>query len=460
MRGRRFRRALRQDRNQVRPTRPIRLTRSPDPEGRADAREAFIEYLIVVPVRFHRAAAGLVATESAFAEHLRMLRRMLAPRFDRIRVAAPVMSAAQYERTKGALGHIREAEEGIELVELFPADCGRLSFLFRWFPRALARLRSAVKRCDLLHGGTSHDLWRPFEFPALALAVASGKRTICVADIDLRREAEMSRATGRWSRKSYLVSRWIYDPLRNAELSFAAKRCSLVLFKGASLVRDFGRGRPEVKDFYDTAFSEEHVIPAAELAAKLARFEDAERPLELVYFGRLTGYKGVDRCLQALALAVERGFTRFRFQVIGDGEQRAELEQMTRELGLADRVQFRGAVPFGPALFERLWHCDLSLAAPLSPDTPRSAFDALASGVPVLAFDTSYYADLAKSGAVVTVPWPSVDALAERIEAFGRDKRALAPMAQKGVAFARENTQEIWLERRVRWTLALFEESA
>ena len=89
-------------------------------------------------------------------------------------------------------------------------------------------------------------------------------------------------------------------------------------------------------------------------------------------------------------------------------------------------------------------------------DCASSALDAMACGIPILAFDTDYYADLAESGAVDLVPWPSVEHLAARIAHHARDKRGLAPMAEAGVAFARANTQEIWLRSRSQWTLDLF----
>jgi len=136
------------------------------------------------------------------------------------------------------------------------------------------------------------------------------------------------------------------------------------------------------------------------------------------------------------------------------------LRRLTHELGLVGRVEFQPALPFGPRLFEELYGAHLSLAAPLIGDTPRSALDALAAGIPLLAFDTEYYASLVHSGAVDIVPWPSVEALAARIAHYAEDKRRLQPLAQAGLEFARNNTQAAWLHARAQWTLALFEPQA
>lgn len=419
-----------------------------------------MEYLIVVPVRFHRLTNGRVALEGAFCEHLRVLRAQLAPAFTRLTVAAPTMDPAQYAREHEHLGRIDEMREGIRWVALHPGNAGRGAFWIRHFTPVLVRLWREVRRADLVHSGTSHNLYRPIEFMALGLAMVFGKKTICVVDIDLRAEASMNYRTGRLGRKSLFLCRGVYDPLRSLQLRIAARRCSLVLLKGHKLLRDYGRGRPHVKYFLDAAFSVEHLISARALAQRAQVLTDPEQPLDLVYFGRLAAYKGVDRCIEAVARASEQSTDPLRLTIIGAGDQAENLRRLCVELGVERLVQFRAALPFGRPLFEVLRSCHLLLAAPLSEDTPRSALDAMACGLPILAFATDYYSDLAECGAVDLVPWPSVDRMADRIAHFAHDKRRLLPMARAGIEFARANTQETWLQTRARWTLALFEPKA
>src|SRR3569832_542699 len=95
---------------------------------------------------------------------------------------------------------------------------------------------------------------------------------------------------------------------------------------------------------------------------------------------------------------------------------------------------------------------DLMLATPLSEDTPRSAFAALSAGLPIAAFDLSYYQDLESSGAVVTVPWPDVGALAGAIQRLDGDRALMQRMVGQAVEFAHANTQAVWMDRRMRWT--------
>lgn len=412
-------------------------------------------YLIVLPVWFRRLTPGRIAAESAFCDHLRMLRDRLAPHFVRIVVVAPTMDEHDYERDRGMLGEIDEVADRIRFVAAHPWSVGTGRYWLRWLVPNILRIAGAVRRAAIVHSCCTHDVRRPFEFFAVLLAFLFRRECICMGDIDGRRDTEMNFATGRWSRRSYLVNRYLYDPLRRWQRRLAIRTCSLVLLKGERFAREEGRGQPHVRDFLDTAFGPEHVIPPAALGRKLAALRDASQPLQIVYFGRLTAYKGLSCCLDALARVRDAGITGWRLRVIGSGEEEADLRRRTSELRLDGFVEFEPPVPYGEELFARLRPMHLLLATPLSNDTPRNAIDAMASGMALLAFDTDYYADLERSGAVVTVPWPSVEHLAERIGAFARNKELLAPRCEAGVAFARANTAPAWVERRVRWTLEL-----
>jgi glycosyltransferase involved in cell wall biosynthesis len=77
----------------------------------------------------------------------------------------------------------------------------------------------------------------------------------------------------------------------------------------------------------------------------------------------------------------------------------------------------------------------------------------MAAGVPYLAFDTYYYRELLQSGAGRTVPWLDVESMAQAIVELDRNREQLVNMVERSVAFASANTQEIWLERRLAWTL-------
>lgn len=411
-----------------------------------------MRYLMVVPVRAYALGGGRAAMESAFCAHLRELLERLGPTIDRMTVAAVGMPAADYEAARAHLGELDPERDGIRVEVLHDGDLSTPGFVRAW-PAIQRHLEALVQSHDLVHAGPSHDLRRPIEIASLALAVKAGRPTISVTDIDLRSDAEMNRRLGRWSLKSYLLCRFLYDPIRDLEHRWIARRCSLVLFKSEAQRTDYGEGRRNVRLFQDVAFQAQHLIAPAQLDAKIAALRDRARPLDTVYFGRLVAYKGVDRCIEAVAAARAKGRD-VRLTVIGSGDEEARLRDKAR--GLEDGVRFCGAVPYGDRLFAEVRPRHLMLAAPLSNDTPRSTWDAMASGVPVLAYGTDYYRDLEASTKVVeTVPWPSTEALTDRLVHYADHREELAERMRAAVAVARQNTSEAWLQRRVAWTRAL-----
>ena len=62
----------------------------------------------------------------------------------------------------------------------------------------------------------------------------------------------------------------------------------------------------------------------------------------LLFVGRLNKQKGIELLLHALAAIPDRAVG---LDVVGDGEDRASLEQLAQALGIGDRVQWHGAVP-------------------------------------------------------------------------------------------------------------------
>jgi glycosyltransferase involved in cell wall biosynthesis len=67
--------------------------------------------------------------------------------------------------------------------------------------------------------------------------------------------------------------------------------------------------------------------------------------LRLISVSNLHEGKGIDLTIRALAKLKSAGLKQWRYQIVGDGYLRAELEQLVRTLDLADQIVFVGAVP-------------------------------------------------------------------------------------------------------------------
>jgi glycosyltransferase involved in cell wall biosynthesis len=415
-----------------------------------------MDYVIVIDIPAYRISERVFAIEGAFASHLRMLREKLSSHFTRLVLVAPTYDRKGYEADRGQLLELDAASDGIVLEPLYPFAAGHVSFWTWHLPRTMRTLWSTARRAGLVHTGLSHKLWRPVTFLSFVSAAIQRKPSIFVVDVDHRESARMFHATGIWSRKSYLLCRHVYDPLRNAQIRLASRSGALCLFKGQKLVEDFGGDRPNVHNFFDTAFSADNVVSPERLERKLDRLRDPSSPLRLVYFGRLIAHKGVDRAIRAVRLALDHGGRPLELHIVGEGAAKPSLEALVTELGVKRAVHFHDPLPFGTELFEALEQYDLSVATPLAEDTPRAAFDAFAAGLPVVAFDTTYFNDLSVSGAVVTSQWPSPSRLAERLVELDGARSRIEDMARNAVRFALQNTQEIWLDRRIAWTLEAF----
>jgi|GEM_PF-1737136 len=122
--------------------------------------------------------------------------------------------------------------------------------------------------------------------------------------------------------------------------------------------------------------------PVASSSADEVRFEAAPPGTEpnVVIVARLVRYKGVDILLDAMARVVARE-KRARLTIIGDGPERALLEQRSIELGLVDHVRFVGyQVDAG-----RWLHQATVFAMPSrSEGMGIAAVEALAASVPVV----------------------------------------------------------------------------
>jgi glycosyltransferase involved in cell wall biosynthesis len=411
------------------------------------------DYMMVLPTQHFRLDDGRVALESAFAHHLRLIRSKIGASADRLVIVSPGMAAAQYQSARHSLEVLDERAESIFFDAPYSMDAvgSKLRKLGLFLP-LMRKLHRLVRGSFCVHSGLSWDWILPTEFASLLFAAAHGRRTVFIVDIDYRNSARMSYKTGAWSLKSYLVCKYIYDSVRSLQVWIAVRSYSLVMLKGRKMAADFGKGRPNVKDFLDAAHSEHNIIGAEALERKLEDLRNRTSPLRLTYFGRITAYKGIDACLRAV-VAARRAGALVTFDIIGGGEQAEFCRNLSRELEADEFVTFHGPMPFGAEFFNVLYQFHLLLAAPLREDTPRSALDAMAAGIPYLAYDTYYYNQLLESGAGTVVPWLDEAAMTAALIRLDADRELVASMVENAVAFARLNTQETWLDRRLEWTL-------
>jgi len=104
-----------------------------------------------------------------------------------------------------------------------------------------------------------------------------------------------------------------------------------------------------------------------------------------VALGRLSQEKGFDLLLEAWSYVVQaRPDTDWRLKIYGDGPDRAALEAQARALNINDSVSFEGPTSQVP---EVLRSGSLFVSASRAEGFPMTLLEALASGLPCVAFD-------------------------------------------------------------------------
>jgi glycosyltransferase involved in cell wall biosynthesis len=157
------------------------------------------------------------------------------------------------------------------------------------------------------------------------------------------------------------------------------------------------------------------VIPnAVDVAsAAVARENAGELPI-IVSVGRLAAPKDFPTLLRALAL-LEPGS--FRARIVGDGPQRALLEDEARRLGVSTVVEFLGERDDVQALLAR---SQVFVLATRSEAHPISLLEAMAAGLPVVASQVGGVPEIL-DGHGFLVPPGDADALAARLRQLVED---------------------------------------
>ncbi|MEQ8384569.1 MAG: glycosyltransferase family 4 protein [Coleofasciculus sp. A1-SPW-01] len=135
----------------------------------------------------------------------------------------------------------------------------------------------------------------------------------------------------------------------------------------------------------------------------------------LLYVGRLSAAKGLPILLESLAM-LKSSHPEIILTVVGDGEDRAELEQMTARLELNDHVKFVG-YKSQAEVREYMQETDVFVLPSFAEGVPVSLMEAMAAGVPVVTTQIAGVSELVENGVSgYLIPPGDATTLAERIK--------------------------------------------
>ncbi len=172
----------------------------------------------------------------------------------------------------------------------------------------------------------------------------------------------------------------------------------------------------------------------------------ADGAFVLLTASRLATWKRVDRAIRAL-VKVRAWLPLAMLVVVGDGEERARLETLAHELGVAEAVRFVGAVS-QPDVMHYMHASDAFLAIADLSNAGNPLLEAMACGMCIVAVDAGDTCELVidnKTGRLVDSSnrsgfvKPLEDRLADLLVTLGGDAAQRARLAAGAAAYAREH---------------------
>lgn len=223
------------------------------------------------------------------------------------------------------------------------------------------------------------------------------------------------------------------SPLR--WVSYAAKRQEI------ELVRKFDRMvvvttymRDELlRNGFDSRRIEIHA-PVPRMGDPDLRSSFSSRNL-ILYAGQIIRGKGVDVLLESLALVKSD----FECVILGDGNHRPYCEDLSRRLGLAKRVTFKGFVP-QQELKDYYRECSVVALTSLWPEPIATiGLEVMRYALPVVAFDAGGIKDWLVDGHNgYLVPWMDRRRFAGRIDQLLTDKAKARQLGENGLRLVSE----------------------
>lgn len=165
--------------------------------------------------------------------------------------------------------------------------------------------------------------------------------------------------------------------------------------------------------------------------------------IELLTVGRIEPEKNPLLLVELLAQLEARDPERYRLTWIGRGVLEQAVRQRAAELGVQNRLELIGYVPFGPELLGRYRRAHAFVHVSLTEGLPQVVLEAHASATPIVATDVgSVRAALDGGAAGILVQPGDLEGLVAGVERIVDDPATRERMVARGLELAHERTFE------------------
>lgn len=138
-----------------------------------------------------------------------------------------------------------------------------------------------------------------------------------------------------------------------------------------------------------------------------------ESKLRILCVSRLIERKGIDYLLRSIPLMKEEVGNTFEVWIVGEGNLEQRLKELSRQLGVADAVSFKGYIEHTrlPDIYSS---SDIFVLPSLSEGMSNTVLEAMACGLPIVATDTGGSRELINGNGMI-IPTEDAKGIAESI---------------------------------------------
>ena len=344
-----------------------------------------------------------------------------------------------------AVGSSRPADyqlpESVELVSLpYYSDLKRLRGVVGAGAGTAVAMWRGLARTDAVWVFGPH----PFGFLLIILALLRHKRAVLgVRQDTLEYARRRLGARAPWSLRLLAV--------RAAELAYRllARRLPATVV-GSAAAHRYGRGAAM------TLTMTPSLVPARALSDHSGATRRERRDtVQLLTVGRLEIEKNPLLVVDVLAALQRRRPAGYFLTWIGRGALEDEIRARAVDLGVEDRLDLRGYVPFGDQLLSFYRAADIFVHVSRTEGVPQVLIEALACGTPIVATAVGGVSTaLAGGHAGLLVPPDEPAALISAIERLTDDPELRGELARRGRQLASTLTLEAEAERVARFIAA------
>jgi glycosyltransferase involved in cell wall biosynthesis len=278
----------------------------------------------------------------------------------------------------------------------------------------------------------------PFGVVLIALALVRRRRVALGVRQDTIAYYRSRLPNRRWT--PALVVVWGMDRLYR----LLARRLPTTVV-GTGLARSYGETRPSVLPITVTLVRMHDV-------AREPPVRDWMGQIELLTVGRIDTEKNPLLLVEALARLEQEQPGRYLLRWVGRGPLEQAVSRRARTLGVEERIELQGYVPFGPALLDLYRRAHVFVHVSLTEGVPQVLVEALACGTPVVATDVGgVSAALDRGDAGLLVPPGNVELLVEAIGRLVENSELRSRLVVRGLELARGMTLEAEADRVARF---------